>query len=254
MAVYMYLNLNPEALIASMLPPVSFGNYLAVGKKKHATGEAKYFQIDPGFKSDYFRMADVEKKCVPHEDGEPKHSVYVSIYRVLENLPIEAIGNLYLTTRDGRVLEIKPNKAIPAFPQKYFLYQEIAPVSPRVVSTLDPRKFAQFMTDPQKGVELPKIFFTDLRLEKLAEDPGKGSVWNLPYSSIEHLRDCLIDIRNRPGKATKIVERTMVDDFPYRTVQNGFYLADSRNFIYYPMPGENEMQSVYFDWWRSATR
>jgi hypothetical protein len=32
--------LIPEALIASMLPPVDFGTYLAVGTKKRTSGDA----------------------------------------------------------------------------------------------------------------------------------------------------------------------------------------------------------------------
>lgn len=40
---YLYLSLLPEALIASMLPPEEFGNYLAVGTKKRTRGQAIFF-------------------------------------------------------------------------------------------------------------------------------------------------------------------------------------------------------------------
>ena len=43
MSVYLYLSLIPEALIASMLPPLDFGTYLAIGTKKRTRGQAMFF-------------------------------------------------------------------------------------------------------------------------------------------------------------------------------------------------------------------
>jgi hypothetical protein len=105
---YLYFSMTPESLISSMLPPEEFGHYLAVGTNKRTRGQAIFFEIDPDFQSDYFDLESIERRCVPHVDGKPKRSVYLSTYRVLENLPIENFRNLYLTTFDGKVLELKP--------------------------------------------------------------------------------------------------------------------------------------------------
>jgi hypothetical protein len=253
MAVYLYLNMLPEALIASMLPPQEFGVYLAVGTEKRARGQAKYFAVDRNFRSEYFPLSEIETKCLPHSNGEPKHSLYLSVYRALEHVPLSALGNLYLTTQDGRVLEVEPKKSVPDIPQKLHLYQEISPVHPRVASTLDPSEFAQFMTDPKRSIHVPKIVFADLRLGELADNPEKGSVRDLPYSTIEHLRDCLIQLRAAPGKSTKTVDRIAPEEFPYRTVQNGFFLSDHDTLRYYPMPSEKDLQTRYYEWWRSAS-
>ncbi len=253
MAVYLYLNMLPEALIASMLPPQEYGVYLAVGTEKRARGQAKYFAVDRGLSGGYFPMSEIENRCVPYANGEPKHSVYLSIYRVLEHLPVSAIGNLFLATRDGRVLEIERRSAVPDFAQTYHFYQELSPVHPRVVSSLDPGEFAAFMTDPKNSIHVPKIVFADLRLGELADDPQKGSVRDLPYSRIEHLRDCLIQLRKAPGKNTKTVDRVAPEEFPYRTVQNGFFIGDGKTLAYYPMPSEKDLQTRYYEWWRSAS-
>jgi len=109
MSIYFYLSLIPEALIASMLPPKEFGSYLAVGTKKRTRGQALFFTLQEVEKTSFI-IKDIDKKCVPHPDGEPKHSVYISIYRVLERTPLSAIGNLYLVTSDGRVLEMESKK------------------------------------------------------------------------------------------------------------------------------------------------
>ena len=151
-------------------------------------------------------------------------------------MPISAIGNLYLATRDGRVLEIAPSKSLPSFSREYRMYQEICPIMPRVVSSLDPREFAAFMTDSKRSIHVPVIFFAELGLGELAKDPEKGSTKNLPYGSIEHLRACVKELGTQPHKSTKTVDRSPSGDFPYRTVQDGFYLGNGKELVYYPCP------------------
>ena len=79
MAVHLYLSTIPEALIASMLTPMDFGAYYAVGMEKKSRGQAQFFNVDRGFSSDYFPMSEIDTRCVPHANGEPKHSVYLSV-------------------------------------------------------------------------------------------------------------------------------------------------------------------------------
>jgi hypothetical protein len=253
MAHYLYLNMLPEALIASMLPPRDFGVYMAVGTEKKSRGQAKFFEMDPAFKNEYFPMSEIESRCKAHPDGEPKHTLYLSVYRVLEHVPMSAVGNLHLATRDGRVLEIKRDSGVPDIHQAYHFYQEILPVHPRVASRLNPREFAAFMTDPKRSIHVPRIVFADLRLGELAEDPEKGSVRDLPYSAIEHLRACLSELRKGGGKDTKTVDRIPPEELPYRTVKSGFFLADQGGIAYYPMPSERDLQTRYYEWWRSAS-
>ncbi len=198
-------------------------------------------------------MAEIDSRCVPHPDGQPKHSVYLSVYRVLEHVPLSAIGNLYLATRDGRVLEIQPSKDLPAFPKTYRMYQELCPVAPRVASRLDPREFCLFPDRfVKRSIHVPKIFFAQLSLGALADNPETGSVRDLPYPNIEHLRSCIAELKSDGHKGTKTVDRTAPTDFPYRMVQHGFFLGDSKGLLYYPMPSERELQTTHYVWWRSA--
>src|SRR6056297_608659 len=86
---YIYLSATPEALIASHLPPQEFGNYLAVGTKKRMRGQAIFFSVDmqkmESLPEDY-----MDERLVPYESGEPKRSVYLSIYRVMEQVSLNA--------------------------------------------------------------------------------------------------------------------------------------------------------------------
>lgn len=249
---YLYLSLLPEALIASMLPPEQFGNYLAVGTKKRTRGQAMFFEVDPDFESNYFNLADIEKLCKPHTDGTPKRSKYFSIYRVLENIPLTQLKKLYLVTDDGRVLGIDKAEYSPKNDTKLRLYQQLCPVNPRVASSLEPQEFAKFITNTSNPISVPKIVFVQLGLHDLAIDPVNGSDENLPFPNIQHLRDCLTELKLAKDKPTKTVIRFMQGDLLYRTIKNGFFVGDQNNFIFYKFPSISELENEYYTWWRSA--
>jgi hypothetical protein len=252
MSTYYYLSLIPEALIASMLEPRDFGTYLAVGTKKRTRGQAMFFSLSRP-ESLPIDLTEVHERCVPHPDGEPKHSLYLSIYRVLERAPMQSIGSLYMVTPDGRVLEIEAGEQLPSSDQRYHLYQEVCPVHTRVVSALAPQSFTQYITNPEHSIFVPRICFTELRLGDLANNPESGSARDLPFHAVDHLRDCLVQLRDNPGKETKTVDRVHPQSFPYQTVAGGVYLGDSRELRVYPFPSEKELQSTYYEWWRSAS-
>lgn len=252
---FLYLTITPEALISSMLPPLEFGNYLSVGSSKRSRAQSMYFEVDQNIASDYLPWDFIEERCVPHPDGKPKRSVYLNIYRVLEVTPLHALKSLYLATDDGRVLErqIAPYDVSKEEEGALRLYQELCPVTPRIVSTLPPYKFAQFVTNKASHVYLPKIVFCELSLDDLAINPETGSADNLPYPNIEHLRTCLVSLQHDTQKRTKTALRFFQGDVPYRTCKNGFFAGAPGTFLYYPFPTIEELQEKYYTWWKSAT-
>jgi len=242
----------PEALIASMLTPEEFGVYYAVGAKKKSRGQAIFFEIDQDFRHDFFRIEEGIRRCVPHEDGSPKRSIYISVYRVLEHVPLDVILKLYLVTQDGRVLGLESSEEIPGDTEGLHLYQEIAPVHPLVVSTLGPREFYELIVkNPTSLLSLPAICFVELRLGELAQDPERGAIRDLPYSNIEHLRQCLIDLRTKTVH-TKMVNRIQPASFPYRTIKSGVFVGNRKRLIYFPLPSQEELRAKHYRWWRSA--
>ena len=252
---YLYLTLTPEALISSMLKPSEFGNYIAIGAKKRTRGQAIFFEIDQDLASDYIPWDFVEKRCIPDKIGNPKSSVYLSIYRVLEVIPLNALKNLYLVTDDGRVLELKKAKynKKKETDNELHLYQELCPVTPRIASSLPPTKLMQLVTDKTHPIYVPKLVFVELILNELAIDPIKGSSDNLPYTNLEHLRDCLVSLQQTPDKSTKTVIRFFQGELLYRTCKNGFFAGSQGTFLYYPFPTIEELEGKYYTWWRSAT-
>ena len=253
MPTHMYLSLIPEALVGSMLPPEEFGLYFAVGSSKRSSGQALFFSVDPTkLSAKTFPLSQMEERCVPHPDGSPKNSIYLSIYRTLEHVPTSALTALHLATDDGRVLTIKPEPFVPDEEVRSHLYQEFCPVTPRVVSQLDPAEFVGFITNPDQPINVPRIVFAELTLGELKNDPDSPKIDNLPYPNIGHLRDCLRDLNSGPGKPTKTVLRQMNQQMLFRTVRNGFFVGDQEGIVAFPMPSSDALEREHFAWWRSA--
>ena len=252
MTIHLYmLCYRTEALVASHLDPESFGRYMAVGTQKLTRGNVMFFEIDPGLKSSYFKLDDVAQRCVPHADGSPKRSKYISIYRVLEHLPLESFGSLYLVTADGRVLKLDADThAAEMANHGVHLYYELCPVSPLVVSALPPGRFTQFMTNPGNPVHIPRLFFADLLLE---QDESGQLAGYLPYHDPMHLLQCVEEIRKGSNKQTKTVSRNPVHHGFFRTVNRGFFLGDQQGTKVYRFPERRELEVEHARWWRSAS-
>lgn len=254
MTVHLYLSMIPEALIASMLPPEEFGTYYSVGYSKKVRGQAMFIELDPNFRHDFFPIEEGIARCVPHADGRPKKSVYIATYRVLEHMPLTGIENLYLVTRFGETLAIKRSYDYPEERDALHMYQEIAPVNPLVVSSLPPLEFYRFLTqDPDSMLHLPAICFVDLRLGALATNPEDGPVGDLPYDRINHLRECLVELKTKRIH-TKMVDRVHTVEYPYRMINSGIYLGNREEMAYFPLPTRDELRNKYYRWWRSANQ
>lgn len=253
MTVHLYLSLIPEALLASMLSPEEFGTYYAVGATKKSRGQAIFIEIDPTFRSEFFHIQEGIDRCVPHPNGNPKRSVYISVYRVLEHIPTSAMLNLYLVTQYGETIALTASAIVPSQEGELHLYQEIAPVWPLVVSNQAPADYCKLMTS---GTDIllvvPKLAFVELELGELATDPEHGKVQDLPYTYIHQMREALIDLRTKNVKQ-KMINRALAMEFPYRTIKNGIFIGGGDDMLYYPLPPRDELRSKYYRWWRSAT-
>jgi hypothetical protein len=249
---YIYLTSAPEALVASMLPPDGFGMYLSTGTKKRNKGQTIFFEVDLGKIEGLIDMESLNKRCVAKEDGSPKSSVYLSVYRVLETVPTSALKSLYLTTDHGCVLELQRaayDKSREAL-NNLHLYQELCPVTPMVASELAPSAFLKRLTDGSIPIVLPKLFFVELKLGELATNPLGGSAEHLPYSNIGHLRDCLEILRGEYDKHMKTVQRIFSGTLLYRTIATGFYVGAKDEIVYYPYPSMKELEDINYEFFR----
>jgi len=250
---FIYLTATPEALIASMLPPPDFGAYLSTGTKKRNKGQAIFLEVDLEKIEKLIDIDSLNSRCVPKPDGRPKSSVYLSVYKTLEMIPLSALKNLYLTTDTGHTLELKrvnydKSKEILG---KLHLFQELCPVNPLVASELTPSAFLKRLTDGSIPIVLPKLFFVDLKLGELATNPLGGSAEQLPYSNIGHLRDCLEILKGEYEKHMKTVQRIYSGSLLYRTIESGFYIGSKDEILFYPYPSLSELENINYEFFRS---
>jgi hypothetical protein len=252
MEKYIFLSIAPEALIGSMLPPNEFGHYMATGTKKCHKSQVIFFELDYDQVKSMFNYEYFNTKCVRKPDGSPKSSVYLSIYRVLEFIPLSALKSLYLTSDHGHVLRLQSTRYDEKLMAKkeMHLYQELCPVTPQVASNLSPLEFLKKLTDGSLQLRLPKLLFVDLNLGELANDPLKGSAEHLPYGSVSHLRDCLEIIKTEDLKQMKTVHRIFTGTLLYRTIDRGFFVGSKDNILYYPFPSMAEIEKNNYEFYK----
>jgi hypothetical protein len=244
-----------EALVASHLDAEAFGTYMAVGTKKLASGHVLFFEIDPAFAAltSNFQVSDIEQRCEAHADGSPKRSKYISVYRVMEFLPLPVFGALYLTTPDGRVLRLDESPYDDAREEGGLnLYQELCPLIPLVVSSLPPARFVRTLTNPATPVHAPRLCFADLRLDRDAQ--GRLAGW-LPYTDVAHIEDCIGELEGggAGGKTTKTVSRTPRTRGFFRAIRRGFFIGDQTGMKYYRFPEREALEIRHAKWWHSAS-
>lgn len=251
--IYYYLTVYPmEALIASQLEPKKFASYMALGSRKGSAEQLIFISVNPEC-SDAFDWKHALEHCTEKSDGSPKNSVYLSVYRVLEHIPLEALGTCYLVTRDGLTLPIeKDDSGKCSAKAPFHLYQEICPVSPLAVSTLHPADFADHIINGSGKISLPAMIFSDMQVIDFDDMENSGNVGGFYDHNIEHLKECLSEVQSGKGKKTKIVDRSYSSRFSYQVIGTGIYAARGDKMVCYPMPSHDELKKIDYDWGRSA--
>ena len=247
-----YLTLFPiEALVASQLEPERFGAYMATGSRKGSFENIMFIELAGEF-GNYFDWDYAKEKCVPHHNGNPKNSVYISVYRTLENVPLSAMKSLYLTTRDGRSLELDRTE-LTGHPDKqaFWVYQEVCPTRPLAASSLDPIDFSRYMCDSSTKTWVPKIVFADLKVVDFATI-DTGSIGPGYDRNLEHLKDCIRAVTEFKAKPNKIVDRSSVDRFTYQLIKAGVYVGEGDSVLMYSMKSADDLRRNHYEWGRSS--
>ena len=258
---YLYAIMHPNhALVASMLPPEQFGQHYTVGSSRYFHGQVVYAEIDIDYRHDYFAIDEALESVVPKADGSPKRTKFISSYRVLEHIDLDAFKSLYVTSSVGEVLELTrgsyDREHEPGFIRTF---QEICPVGMIVLSFMDPPEFGQYVTKPGAPKGAPKVFFTQIDLnidEFLAAfevDPFLTSP--VPNVHPHKLRDQILEMRANPSKGVKGISLdSVLGRISFLQLRTGFWLAHDEELLFYEIPDRAALEHDHYKWFRSLTQ
>jgi len=255
----MYLILHPNlALVGSQLDPSQFADHYTSGSSRYHSGKVIFAEVDPAFRHPYFPIEDMMKKLVPHpDDGRPKATKFISSYRVLEHMDLEAILTLHLVTPEGDILSLPSEKC--EGPEENSgqirIYAEMAPLRMLVLSDYSVKDFGQYITGPDNPKGAPALFFTqiDLDVDDFVEEFEKHPFKEAPIKSIHpsRLRDAYRELKNSPEKHTKgLCLDSSIDQSSYRYIRRGFNFAKGNQTKCFVMPSLEEIERNNYKFWK----
>ena len=256
---HLYMIVFPiNALVASQLEPAAFAQHYTIGSARHFQGRVIFAEIDINYRNPYFHIDEYLEKTVPHEDGSPKRTKFISSYRVLEHVSLDAIQSMWLVTVNGKALELhQSDYTAENVPGLIRIFQEIAPVRNLIASRLDQRSFGKYITsDVAKGAG--RVCFTqiDLNIEEFLTGSRNREiiVSPIPESNPYRLLDCLLELQQNTDKTVKTISLSSVlHSISYRVLRHGFWFYDSEgNSLFFPIPSAHELETTHYEWWKNA--
>ena len=247
-----------QGLITSQLGPGEFGKHYAVGSSKHFDGKVVFVEIDKNLEDGFFPLNEIWKHVVPHEDGTPKRTKFAGNYRVLENIPLDKFKDMYLVTVEGKTLKLSRSKyTIDNEKGLIRVYQMLNPIQMLVGSRLDQRNFGEYFTRENTTKGCPTLCYTQVSLdvaefERIYEN-DETNYLVLPNIPNNKLKECIEEMKMNPEKkSTTISLASIFQDLHFRKLRHGFWIASGNDLIFYPLPGINELENEFYDWYRST--
>lgn len=245
-----------QALVASHLDPQEFARHYLVGSVRHYSGKLVFASIDPAFRNGYFAIDEALRELVPHADGSPKRTKFISSYRVLEHMDFDAIGSLFLANAEAQVLELKPGTYNKKHEAGYLrTYAEIAPLSMLALSPLAMPEFGATITAPGNAKGCPKLFYTQIELnireflETFEANPFAQAPF--PFLHPSKLRDAIFEMQDKPEKTTKGLSLFCpLDQISFKKIRHGFMFSDGAHSKFFEMPSLHDIETNNFKFWQ----
>lgn len=254
--LYQILAPNP-ALVASQLEPDAFAKHYTAGSLRYYAGKVVFAEIDINYRHPYFKIDEALATLKPHEDGRPKATRFISTYRVLEHIDLNAIKRVILGTPEGYTIELQSapydKHHGPGFLR---IFAEIAPLRMLVMSSMDFPAFGKHITAPNFPKGAPKLFYTqvELDIEHFLEEFEARPTMHPPIPGLHpsNLRSAIMEMRADPEKRTKGLKLdSAFDTIPYKLIRHGFMFASQETTRFFPLPSRAEIESTNYHFWRA---
>lgn len=245
-----------QGLVASQLTPEAFARHYQIGSIRHFSGKLVFAEIDPSFRHPYFDVDAGMKALVPHPDGSPKRTKFISSYRVMEHMDFDCIRSLYLSSSEANVLELQPRE-YDKIHQPGFLrtFAEIAPLSMLVMSPMDMLEFGKYITQQGNAKGCPKLFYTQIELNvdqflaSFESNPFMPAPF--PFLHPSKLRDAIQQMKVDKEKKTKgLALYCPLDQLSFKAIRHGFMFASQEKTKFFPMPSLHEIETSHFEFWK----
>lgn len=255
---HLYMICYPNsALVLSQLTPDDFGFRYSYGSASFYSGKLIFAEIDINYRNPYFRIDEAIEQLKPHRDGRPKATKYVSSYRVLEHIDIDAIRTIYIANSDGSCYPLPPGEYIPDDTEHSpRVYAELSPLSMLTLSKYNLLDFGLWFTNPENIISVPRILYLQVELDidvflvHFETNPLLPSPLEGVHPS--KLRDAILDLRKRESKPIKgITLDTAFNKESYRKIRHGFMVADQEKQKFFPMPPLAEIERNNYRFYRS---
>jgi hypothetical protein len=249
---------NP-ALIASQYTPDQFCGHFRSGSTRYYGGKMIYAEIDLDFRDPYFDIEGGLAALIPHEDGRPKATKFISSYRVLEHISFGALKNLYLANPDGTSFAL--NEAV--YNQKHKpddlrIMAEITPIRMTVLTTFNFSEFGKFITHPDNRKGAPKVLYTQMELDidAFLERLKKNPLMEPPLQNLHpaRLRDAVLELQSNRSKRSKGLSLDLAfDSKSFRQIRHGFMFSSQEEEKFFHMPSLEEIERSNFRFFKSMT-
>lgn len=254
----LYAIFHPSpALIASQLEAEQFARHYLAGSIRHYSGKVIFAEINSEFRDPYFHIDEFLADVQAHEDGRPKATKFISVYRVLEHLDFSQIERLYLSSPEGAVLELCPGEEVQTRePGILRIFAEINPVRMLVLTKMNFLEFGDLVTSPSILRNVPAMVYTQLEFdaEQFLQDFEENPMLSTPLPRVHpsKLRDAINELAGHPVKPTKgLLLDSSFDTIPYRMVRHGFMFARHGEHRFFAMPSMEEIHENNYKFWKA---
>jgi len=253
----LYQILYPNnSLVASQLNPEQFGKHFLVGTARHYEGKVIFTEVDADFRHDFFNIEEGFAGLIPHEDGRPKATKFISSYRVLEHIDLDAVKNLYLVTSNGVTLELRQGvHDKPHQPGLIRTYAQICPTTVLSMTKLNAEEYAGYITNPRHSKWVPKLFFTqvELPIEQFLKEFEEHPFMSPPFPFVHpaKLRDSILELESTGKEAKGISLNSEMEKIPYTKIRHGFWLACDKKNLFFPMPDEETIRKDNYPFYKA---
>ena len=254
--LYQILAPNP-ALVASQLDPEAFAKHYTAGSVRYYAGKVVFAEIDTNYRHPYFKIDEALATLQPHPDGRPKATKFISTYRVLEHIDLNAIQRLFLSTPEGYTLALDAAPYDKTHETGFLrIFAEIAPLRMLVMSRLDFPAFGKYITDPAFPKGAPQQFYTQIELDIehfLEEFEGRPTMHPpIPGLHPSNLRAAIMELRSDPQKQSKGLRLdSAFETIPYKVIRHGFMFASQDQTRFFPIPSPAEIEATNYRFWRA---